>query len=336
MKLRRYTLLSFLFIAIIGGYVEVAIDAGFYTLDILGFVYKLPVSVWVVVPLILLYFASLFHMIFHNLKNYLYNKTITTDYNNMIDFLKAKALDQTPSQTFKTQEFKNLSTILKESSISLLDIHTTGVTTIDSLVTDLNKVRNNEVINLKPYSLAHDNPVYLKNAENRIEQESNYALDVLKKSTNYDVQTLQKAYMTLIKNHDEANIKKYMNIVHLDLEIIQMLIAELKETIDLTTEDLENIFANSKLTAIEYMKIARVLKLKINPDEVLELTNRLFNDNEDMIEAVIFVYLDFEMVDKAQDILDAYDEDEFTQFRTYLLIKEHGINLSISKYLNLK
>ena len=336
MKLQRYSFFSFLLMLIVGIYVEQFVSVEYYTFDMFGFRQKLPISVWMVLPIFILYVSSVLHMLVYSFKNYRYKKVISTDYINTIDMIKSKAIGDNKSYKFKTKEFKDISKILDEANVEFVDAKHTGIENVDTLIDDLNSISNSQVVNLKPYDLSNDNPIYKKNIQKKIQNDSKFALEVLKKSTDYDAKTIASAYKRVIVNKDKNSIKKYIDIVDLDIEIITMLVNELKKSIEFTTQEIETIFKNSNLSPLEYMKIARVLKSKITPDEIIELTDKLYGDNEDMVETVIFVYLDFEMIEKAKEILDAYDEDDFTQFRTYLLVKEHGINLSISKFLHLK
>ena len=66
MKLGLYTFAALVFILAIGAFVY-TLELGVYRLDILNM--PLPVTIWAVLPMILLFLFTVAHMLFYGLRN---------------------------------------------------------------------------------------------------------------------------------------------------------------------------------------------------------------------------------------------------------------------------
>jgi len=335
MKLGRYTFFSLLLIVAVGAYVNISITNELFTIVIFGEEYTLLVAVWIMILLSIFYIITMSHMIFYSMKFYFKGKVLTSDYEKMINLIISRILNKDEKFIFKTNEYKNLSTIIKQITFEVNSDFVCDMVEVSELVELISSIHNGKYMKIKRLGLDDQHPLSIKNTYNRLESDNSFIFTVLKNSSEYNNDIVRRAYEILIKNHDSENIKKYLNLITLDKELLLLLLGELKESLDFSMEELKSMCKTTKLSQKDYIEIAKILKYKINPDELIEMSESLQSSNEDMSEALLYILFDLEMVDKAKDLLDSYDESEFIQYRSFLILKESGHNFAIDKFLNM-
>ena len=176
--------------------------------------------------------------------------------------------------------------------------------------------------------------LFIKNRMNKLDSDSSYVQEVLKKSSEYSSELVRYAFMTLIKAKDGDSIKKYLSKVYVDKEILFELIAEFNQSLVFSTDEIIELLKPLKLSEDDYIQVVKMLKTKISPHELLLIVQKLQDDNEELTEALIYVYIDLEMIGQAKELLEGYDEDDFVNYRSFLILKEAGHNFTIDKFLD--
>jgi len=105
MGLKKYVGFSIFFIALVGIFVY-SFDGGKYTLNILDVPIKLPIAVWIVIPVILLSLATIFHLMFYGTKNMVQLRRIKKDGEKFTQTAKEALLGKEISAEYKTDIFK--------------------------------------------------------------------------------------------------------------------------------------------------------------------------------------------------------------------------------------
>ena len=83
------------------------------------------------------------------------------------------------------------------------------------------------------------------------------------------------------------------------------------------------------LTLSPEITLAKLYKNTLDPDKLLDLFETLSNENEEASGSYFYVLLELEMIEKLNDLLAGYKNDEFKIYRALLDLKEAGKHYSI-------
>ena len=334
MKLKRYSLFSVLFIIVIGIYIEYYVSDAMYGIVIFGDMYKFPVAIWVMIPMMLFYIGSLLHMFTHGLKYYFRTKSINTDFQNFVSLIIANITDNKKPFSFKNEEFQKLARILDKTEIRTHGAIKCEIQEVDEISKTISAIESGEYVKLKKGFFPADNKLYIQNRKNKLDIDSSYVHEVLKKSSEFSEELVKYAFMSLVRAKDGENIKKYLDKVKLDKKMLFELINEFNQSMIFDSDEIVELIKPIDLNGDDYIEIVRALKQKISPDELLLVVQKLQYDNEELTEALIYVYIDLEMIEKAKELLEGYDEGEFINYRSFLILKDSGYNFTIDKFLD--
>ena len=85
----------------------------------------------------------------------------------------------------------------------------------------------------------------------------------------------------------------------------------------------------------DYLELAREIKIKLSPDALIALFEKLYNSKGSVAaDAYLYVLYDLQMIDKIRDILENSDRDEFVKFKTVLFLRDNGKSIDIDKFLH--
>jgi hypothetical protein len=308
--------------------------AGEYSFSFLGWTYTLPSAVWVVVPLILFFVATIAHMSYYGFINYLKINSYKHDYEMLIEQISAKFLGNEEEKEYKNQEFKTLADFIIQCDIKPKSRFKLNIPKIDKIAETIHKIEDlGEYVDISKYRLSKENSLMQKNLENRIAVEPKYSQEVLK-SCDKLTPLCQKAFDTYVEFGDLKQIKK-LDITPTKAIAIKLItrFSGSDEEYELDKEYVKELCAITKFAKEDYIALAKALIKKLNPDETLELFFILSRDNIEAIGAYIYVNLELEVIDKAKELLAQSGDDEFLEFKAFLCLKEKGKNLRLSSFL---
>lgn len=334
MNLKNYTLFSFVYVCIIG-LIALFNIGGVYSFSFLGWVYTLPSAVWVILPLILFFVATMAHIGYYGLVNYLKMNSYKNDYETLTEQITAKFLGQEEEKEYKNQEFKTIADFVLQCDIKPKSRFKLNVSKIDKVAETIHRIEDlGEYVDIAKYRLSKENSLFQKNLANRIALEPKYAEEALK-SCDKMTWLCQKAFDTYVEFGDLKHIKK-LDITPtkaIAIKLITRFSGEGGEEFELDKEYVKELCALTKFVKEDYMSLARALIRKLNPDETLELFYLLSRDNLEATSAYIYVNLELEVIERAKELLALSDDDEFVEFKAFLCLKEKGKNIRLSSFL---
>jgi hypothetical protein len=333
MSLKNYTLFSFIFVCLVG-LIAMFNVTGEYSFSFLGWVYTLPSAVWVVVPLIVFFVATMAHMSYYGLVNYLKMNSYKHDFEILTEQISAKFLGHEEEKEYKNPEFKTLADFIIQCDIKPKSRFKLNIPKIDKVAETIHKIEDlGEFIDISKYRLSKENSLMQKNLENRVVLEPKYAEEVLK-SCDKLTPLCQKAFDTYVEFGDLKQIRK-LDITPTKAIAIKLIsrFSGSDEEYELDKEYVKELCAITKFVKEDYISLAKVLVKKLNPDETLELFFILSRDNIEAVGAYIYVNLELEVIDKAKELLNQSGDDEFLEFKAFLCLKEKGKNLRLSSFL---
>ena len=183
-----------------------------------------------------------------------------------------------------------------------------------------------EVADLKKFKLPKDNPLFIKNELNKIANLDGYYLETLKKPMGDQGEIVREARQKLINLGSLADIKKFAP--DLDEKEIMTLIARFaKDEINLSNDEILELLNSDKISKDSFGISAATLKNKIAPDAVIGIFERLKNERQEAQEAYVYLLFEFEMLERAQEVLAGLEAGEYQNFRTLLYLRQNGKNV---------
>lgn len=338
MYIKRYTIAVFVLIVALSIYVY-----GFITQDSMDINFfgtklpSLPIALWVVAPVVLLYVGSVAHMLFYSIANALRERRYKKDHEKIVDAIADAYLGKdNRTHVYKTERYKLLGNLVDSST--LLPAETINETVenkkINTIIGLINNIKDGEVVDLRKYSLAPSNKFLIQNEKNRYAKGDISSDAILSNPTKYDLSLRQWVFVDYARNASWANIVKNRELLTKDsLFVILLRVNADKSTLIVANEELISLFKNVDLNAKDYIEISKKLSKTMIPDQRIKLFEMLANDNDAAMEAYIFTLFDFEMLSQAKEILDNSQSNEFMQLKAYSALRECGKHFSIDLFL---
>lgn len=326
MGLKKY--IAFSLLLIIAVYIFVfSIQTGNFTVSILDYSLALPIAVWVVLPLVVLFLVTILHIVFYGFKNYLQASAIKKDEENIIEFFKDLLLGNNSNKKFKQKALKELADILVQMKLSpKVENFESSNNDIKIIVNNMIKINSGEYVSDKSFKFNKNGQVAQKNILNKVNEDVDYAIDVLKKSKDFSDKIVKAAFFNVVKNKSMTTIKKLLDGLKLDKEMVLELMKKDSDNSEFALEH-DAIIKYTKDVEFDredYLTFAKLYKKSIQPDELIKMFETISNDNELAMDAYLVVLFEYEMIDKVRETLNGYKKEEYQSFRALLDLKDSG------------
>lgn len=338
MHIKKYTVAAFILIVLVGWYVYAFITQESMSIDFFGITLpSLSVAMWVVVPLVILYIASVMHMSFYSLLGSLKLRKYEKDYEKIIEAVMDAFLSkENRSHLFKTDKYKLLGSLIDNAVIFPTQEFNviSDNKKLNEVLSAINNIRNGAVADLKKYSLSPSNALVVQNERNRYKKGDISADDILNAKDRYDMSLRKEAYADFVKNAKLEAIEKYKSYMTKEsLLIILSRINADTNTIVIPNDSLIPFFKDLELDSNNYIQASKQLSHAMLPEQRIKLFEMLSNESDVAMEAYLFTLFDLEMLTPAKDILDLSQPNEYMRFRAYASLKECGKNFNINLFV---
>jgi len=338
MHIKRYTIASFILIVLVGWYVGAFVSDEHISINIFGIVMpSLSVAIWVMIPLIILYIASVIHISFYSIMGSLRLRKYEKDHEKIIESIVDAFLGkENRNHMFKTPRYKLLGTLVDNTRLF-------PNTTISSSVDDekisatiklIEDIDNGEIVDLKKLSLSVDNHLVIQNNRNKYNAGELSHEDVLSSPDKYDAELLHDVYVDFVKTsplYAIENYKSYMSDASL-YEILARVNAD-ENTLEISNESLISLLEMLELDSDDYIKISSTLSLGMIPEQRIKLFETISDEKDEAVDAYLFTLFDLEMLEPANAILDISQPDEYLNFKAYRALKECNKNFNINLFI---
>jgi hypothetical protein len=328
MGLKKYIFASIIVIIAVFGY-TFSIAPGDYTIKILDYTIVLPIAAWVTVPVVFLFITTVTHILYYGLKNYFALKAVSKDSETLVTLINKKLLNESGSNlTFKSNDFKKLSEVISQLDLNVSDSNfSSSNKEINKTVDQLFTIKSGKYVSSKELKLDNTNPVMIDNIQNRIKQEEDFALDVVKNSAKYSQEIQKDAFMKVLETKSMTTVKKVIETLELDVDMLLALLkkdSEQKSEFAMTNDVILKLMQKVTLTNKQLITIASNYKILMTPDQLIKLYEDLAAHNEDYTTAYLYVLSQYEMIDKMRDILENSATNEFIAFKALVDLKDSG------------
>jgi hypothetical protein len=330
MGLKKYIVASLIFIALVGGYVFSLVQQEFQ-ITLFESTLSLPIALWIVLPLLILFVASLLHMMFYGVKGYVNKVTLHKDENNLYKLLKAKLLKKDETYKFNNPIFKDLAEILDGVEFEVKDkLFNSNNNELNQTAREIFDIKSGKLVNLST-KLDANNAFAVLNTINKINEQSDFALDVLKKADNYTQKEVEAAFQKVLEEKSMTSLKKVLPTLKLNKNMLFELLKKdsVQKEFNLSKEELLKYIKAIELDAKEFIDIAQMYKNSLSPDEVIDVFEALSNSNENALNAYVYILIEFEMIEKVRDIFLSSSSEEFIAYKALLDLRDAGKHYTI-------
>jgi len=321
MGLKKYILGSLVLILTISAY-TFSIEAGDYKVEIFEYSQLLPIALWVVLPTILLFILTIMHILYYGLKNYFELKSIKKDTKILSTIINQKLLNQKVTQNCSNTELKHLSQVLAQLEIGIKSKNFTSTNNeLNQTVKDLLEVNSGHFVANKDFKTNEYNLL------NKIKNDEDFALDVIKNVSKYTQKVVKSAFLKVLETKSITTIKKLLDKITFDEELLIALFkkdSEQKAEFAMTNDLILKLIKKVDLTNEHLIQIAGSYKLSMTPEQLIKLFEDLSTQDEKYMLAHLYVLSQYEMIDNMRDILENSAQDDFIPFKALVDLKDAG------------
>ncbi|VAY86386.1 Probable membrane protein Cj0124c [hydrothermal vent metagenome] len=340
MGLQKYSILSVLYILLVGGFAYYQ-NQDLFTIDILGYyTQSLHTALLIVLPIILFFILSLMHILMYGFRNYIKSRNEQKDIDKFFNSIEAFVLGKDTKEVFYNKNLQKIAKFLKYTTfkIDINKTYNTGIEQVDDALIAIKNVYGGEYVEKleKTFNLEDTNELCIKNTFNKFSKNNKFYLEVLKNQEKYSLDIIEFAFLTAIDRENFSIIKKEI----IDINISEQALIKIfklyeNEENELEEKDYLSIIKKANLSKEQYINLIKTIKTHIRPDKLITLMDKICDKDEKAIKSYIYLLLDLEMIDKAKELLKSVNakDGEYNKFEVYLSVKDSGVKCNISDFI---
>lgn len=337
MQLKRYTIASLILMILVAAAVY-SIDNESISFDLLGMHFpNLPVAFWVVVPLIIMYLASLLHMGVYALVGNFKLRRLNKDHEKMIDALRDSLLGVSErNYVYKSDAYKLMGKLIDNALILPYEtLRSVGNEKIDEALELMRDVKEKKKVDIKKFHLPSTTSIAIQNNLNRFERGEMDADSVLSRPDNYGEIVCAKAYESYVKTASVGSVMKFKHLFTKAslIDFVQRINAS-ENGIQISNEELVTIFSSLKLESNDWIDISAGMSKNMLPEQRIRLFEMLSENNDDAMEGYLYTLYDLQMIDTANEILNNTANNDYLIFKAYRDLKKANKHYDIAIFLN--
>lgn len=339
MQLKRYTVASLILMLLVAAAVY-SIDNGTVSFDLLGMHFpNLPIAFWVVVPLMIMYVASIVHMGVYALVGNVKLRRLGKDNEKMIDALRDSLLGVAErNYVYKSDAYKLMGKLIDHSLILPYEtLRSVGNEKIDEALALMRDVKEKKKVEIKKFHLPNTTSISIQNNLNRLEQGEVDADAVLSRAESYGDIVCAKAFEAYVKTASVSSVLKFKRFFTKSslLDFVSRINAA-ENGITMENEELAALLLDLKLTTEEWIDLSGAMSRNMLPEQRIRLFEILSEKNEEAMEGYLFTLYDLQMIDTANEILNNTSRDDYLIFKAYRDLKAANKHYDIAIFLRRK
>ena len=338
MRLGLYIFAALTLTAIIGAFAY-TINPNNYIVEMMGINFNFPISVWLILPMLLLLAFTIVHMLFYSLKSYFKLKKWQRDAATLDDALYWSLVNEPKEQKYAIADIASSASLLGKSSLTTLD-NVEGLSPRLAKVLNLiNKIKTGEYIDLKEHKMAkvfnEGNPLLIQNRLNRLESDDKFVEEVMKSSSSYSDMVRAQALEIFARKETFFKARKYAKVFDVKNFLVMLEKVNHEEEMGLTREILTDFVSTLKLSCTDFVKIADTTKKQFAPNENLALFKQYQSDNPKAQNAYLYLLFEYELLDGVAAYLEEQEEGEFIKFRALYELKKENKNYKLEDLIDI-
>lgn len=336
MQLKRYTIASLILMILVAAAVY-SIDNGSISFDLLGMHFpNLPVAFWVVVPLVIMYVASLLHMGVFALVGNFKLRRLNKDHEKMIDALRDALLGVGErNYAYKSDAYKLMGKLIDHSVILPYEtLRAVGNEKLDEALELMRDVKENKKVEIKKFHLASNTSIMIQNNLNRLERGEIDADAVLSRPDSYGEVVCAKAFESYVKTASLGSVLKFKHLfTKASLVDFIARVNAAENGIQTTNEELASLLQSIKLDANDWIDLSAAMSKNMLPEQRIRLFEMISEHNDDAMEGYLYTLYDLQMIDTANEILNNTANNDYQIFKAYRDLKKANKHYDIAIFL---
>lgn len=336
MQLKRYTLASFILMILVAA-AAYSVNSDSVSFDLLGMHFpNLPIAFWVVVPLIIMYIASLLHMGVYALVGNFKLRRLGKDHEKMIDALRDSLLGTGErNYVYKSDAYKLMGKLIDNSLVLPYEtLRSIGNEKIDEALELMRDVKEKKKVDIKKFHLPAMSSIAIQNNLNRLERGEIDADAVLSRPDSYGEVVCAKAFESYVKTASTGSILKFKRFFSKAslLDFVQRINAA-DNGIEISNDELVSLFNTLKFQGMDWLDLSEAMAKNMVPEQRIRLFEMLSENNDDAMEGYLYTLYDLQMNDAANEILNNTSHDEYQIFKAYRDLKKANKHYDIAIFL---
>ncbi|MGD9968985.1 MAG: hypothetical protein AB7S65_00890 [Sulfuricurvum sp.] len=333
MQLKRYTIASFVLMLLVG-IAAYSIDNGSVSFDLLGMHFpNLPIAFWVVVPLIVMYLASIVHMGVYALVGNVKLRRLGKDNEKMIDALRDALLGVSDrNNAYKTEPYKLIGKVIDHSIVMPYDtLRSIGNEKIDEALELMRDVKEKKKVDIKKFHLSNTTSIAIQNNLNRLERGEIDADSVLSRSDSYGDIVCAKAFETFIQTASFGSVSKYKRFfTKTSLIMFLHRINSDENGVQVSNDELMALLDGLKFEKNDWIDLSEALSRNMLPDQRMRLFESISEKTDDAMEGYLYTLYDLQMNETANEILNNTAKEDYQIFKAYRDLKNANRHYDIA------
>ncbi len=336
MQLKRYTIASFVLMILVGTAVY-SIDNGSVSFDLLGIHFpNLPIAFWVVVPLVVMYLASLLHMGVYALVGNFKLRRLGKDHDKMIDALRDALLGlKERNYVYKSEPYKLMGKLIDHSVLLPYEtLRSIGSEKIDEVLQLMRDVKENKKVEIKKFHLPVTSSIAIQNHLNRLERGEVEADAILSRPESYGEIVCAKAFETYVKAASLGSVLKFKHLfTKSSLYDFVGRINAAENGIQITNDEFVGLVGGMKLGGSDWIDLSDAMAKNMLPEQRIRLFEMLSENNDEAMEGYLYTLYDLQMIDTANEILNNTSHNDYQIFKAYRDLKKANKHYDIAIFL---
>jgi len=336
MGIKSFIAAAIVFNALVWAVVHYFITTSNYTHTLFGYEIDLPIAVWIVIPTVVLSIFVIIHLFFYGLLHHLKIGSYKKDYEKIMKKFSDMIMEKKPlSYHFSNEIFEEISKILDilklpKGKIELLFKNKNVQNSIDAR----NMICDNKHADLRDFRLDKNNSLAKKNYLLMLKENKIDSLEMFNQYKDEDRFLMKEALYEYALKASWDEIKKIDFAIDRRLfKIFMSRLAEESDKFDMDIEDIIKFISQLEFSKDEFISLAKHLELKLNPEGLVLLFERLYEEFANASEAYLYLLFKYEMIDKIEHILQESDDKALDKFRFLLFLKQNGQNFDIGIFV---
>lgn len=335
MQLKRYSIASLILMILVAA-AAYSIDSESISFDLLGMHFpNLPIAFWVIVPLIIMYLASLMHMGVYALVGNFKLRRLNKDHEKMIDALRDALLGVSErNYVYKSDAYKLMGKLIDHALILPYEtLRSIGNEKIDEALELMRDVKEKKKVDIKKFHLASTTSIAIQNNLNRFERGEMDADSILSRPDSYGEIVCAKAYESYVKTASVGSIMKFKHLFTKAslIDFVQRINAE--NGIQIANEELIGIFNALKLNSNDWIDLSAAMSKNMLPEQRIRLFEMLSEQCDEAMEGYLYTLYDLQMIDTANEVLNNTSNNDYQIFKAYRDLKRANKHYDIRIFL---
>jgi hypothetical protein len=338
MKIGLYTFAAIVLMILVGA-AAYTFNADTYLLEVMGMHINLPVAVWVVVPMFILFVFTFFHMLVYGLKSHFILNRWKKDAQTLDDALYWSLLSEPKEQKYLIEGTASSAALLSHAVLKMTG-EVSGLNPRLTKISDLlKKIESGEYVDLKEQKLAkvlnEGNPYLIQNRLNLLKSDEKFVEKVMKSSSSYSEAVQSKALELFAEKATFTQARAYVKVFDIKNFLVMLNRVNAEDKLGLTEEVLKEFIDALQPTCSHFLHIAEITKKQFTPDENLAIFKAYQSETPKAQYAYLYLLFEYELMDEIGRYLDEQEDSEFMRFRALYTLKQTNENYKLEDIINI-